>query len=158
MHSTKLKMATIGAILAMPLALATSCAGMKNRVMGNSGPKQTYALMPADRAPAATGIVEVGSTDDGNRELAISVEHLPRPSELDPKLTTYVVWIDPGEGEPMAVGQLKVNADREAEADFATPPFQAFDLMVTAEPSATPTKPSGMVVLQGHIYSGATGG
>src|SRR5262245_474763 len=99
MHRIKLMVAAF-AILAVPLALA-SCSSTQ-KIMGGT-PKQTYALMPAERTPAATGVVQVGSTDDGNKELGIKVEHMPRPSELDSRLTTYVVWVDAGKGQPIPV-------------------------------------------------------
>ncbi len=147
MQCTKLKVAAIGAVL----AVATGC-GTMSRVTGG-GATQTYALMPAENTPAATGIVKIGETDDMNKELNIKVQHLPRPAELDPSLTTYMVWIDAGKGrDPIPVGQLQINKDREASAKFATP-FSTFDLMVTAEPSATPSEPSNFVVLQGRVYS-----
>jgi hypothetical protein len=145
-----IKMAALGAILALPLTV--SGCGAMNKIRG--GGKQTYALMPADRTPAATGVVKVSSSDDENKKLDISVQHLPRPAELDPSLTTYVVWIDPGQGhDPIPVGQLQIDKDREAKEAFTTP-FSQFDLMVTAERNATPAKPSDNVVLEGRIYTG----
>src|SRR3954464_1983138 len=108
MQKSKLKMAAFGAILAAPLMIG-GCGAM-NRISGVGGEKQTYALMPADRVPAAMGTVKVSTTDDENKKLDIKVQHLPRPAELDPSLTTYVVWIDPGKGhEAFPVGQLQID-------------------------------------------------
>jgi hypothetical protein len=87
--------------------------------------------------------------DNNNLVLNVKLEHLPPPSDLDPALRTYVVWVRPISGGPYQnVGQMIINSDREGELTTTTAHSEV-DVIVTAEASATPPEPSRFTVLQG---------
>ncbi len=110
-----------------------------------------YRLIPDPSAPAAIGEVTVRDKAGANNEVTIKVDHLPLPSDLDPALNTYVVWArPPGDREIIPVAEIEIGEDREGKAKLTTP-FETFDLLVTAEASATPEEPSEHVVLKGHV-------
>jgi hypothetical protein len=119
--------------------------------LGACASQESYTLRPGVRSPAAVGEVNVKTTKNDNQSLTVKVDHLAMPSDLGPSLNTYVVWIAPGRDQPpMPVGQIEVSKDRSGQIQVLTP-FKSFDVLVTAEPSATPPKPSPFVVLQGRV-------
>lgn len=112
-----------------------------------------YTLRPGDSTPAATGEIAVKQTKNDNGQLTVKVNHLPIAQELDPSLSTFVVWVDPGEQrEPMPVGQLQIDKNRKGELQVLTP-FKDFDVFVTAERQGTPEQPSPYVILEGRVSS-----
>lgn len=117
------------------------------------GAKADYPLSPSAKAPSAMGEIAVKTTDDFNQQTKVRVEHLPQPAQLDPSLQNFVVWLQP-EGtmgqEPINVGQLIIDEKREGELSFVTP-HRTFTVMVTAETTPTPMRPSEYVVLEGHV-------
>ncbi len=113
-----------------------------------SAPQQPLAARPLV-APGATGTISSKLDDNHNLLLEVKLAHLPPPSNLDPELTTYVVWIRPlSGGSYQNVGQLIMGSDREGELTTSTA-FGEVDLIVTAEASPTPREPSIFTVLQG---------
>lgn len=115
-----------------------------------AGPQQAVSMRPGEQTPAAMGRIEVRETKDQNNALKVAVDHLPIPSDLDPGLQTYVLWAVP-EGRPaVPLGQMQLDKDRSAELK-TTIPFKTADLLVTAESTPVPQKPSQHVVLRGHI-------
>ena len=115
-----------------------------------------YAMQGNDAAPAATGPVRASRTDNNNQELRIEVAHLPQPERLHPSLSTYVVWgrQPSGDATAMNLGQLSIDEDREGMLRVVTP-FPELDIMVTAESSSTPDRPSEFVILEGQIIGQA---
>jgi hypothetical protein len=114
----------------------------------------SFKLSPTERAPAATGTVSA-SQGKGNTNLEIKLEHMARPSDLAPGLTTYVAWVVPGEGKaPVPVAKLLPDKKKNAQVRASTP-FQGFSILVTAETTGTPATPSQYVVLRGAVDASA---
>jgi len=100
-------------------------------------------------APGATGYVNSDVDDNGNLMLEVELQHLPPPGDLDPTLTTYVVWIRPTSGAGFQnLGQLVLDSNRRGSLTTSTP-YSSVEVVVTAEASPTPAEPSRFTVLQG---------
>jgi hypothetical protein len=101
-------------------------------------------LKPAQSVPAAKGEVKAKEGDNGNTLIEVKVEHLAPAKALQDTASTYVVWVRPRTGStvPQNVGALSVNDQREGSLETVTP-LEEFDLLVTPEPSASVTEPSG---------------
>ena len=100
-------------------------------------------------APAATGSVRVERRPDG-LALAVFVQQLAPPEDLKQGAAAYVVWAKPARGGPARnVGALALDADegvlRTAIAAEDT------SLIVTAEPTAQASSPSGEPVLWAYV-------
>jgi len=159
----KLQMTVPTALLAL---IAASCGSTRSelRPVAQSAPPvaqtpsntPTPAAAPAAArptrllvAPGATGFVNSDVDDNGNLALEVELEHLPPPADLDPTLTTYVVWIRPTSGGGFQnVGQLMIDSNRRGELSTTTP-YSTVEVIVTAEASSTPMEPSRFTVLQG---------
>lgn len=103
---------------------------------------------PGLLAPSATGSITTSIDSNSNTVLKVRADHLAQPANLDPSLTTYVVWIRPRVGgDFMNVGQLAMSTDRDGALQTSTP-HTNFDVLVTAETTATAPQPSKFVVLQ----------
>ncbi len=110
-----------------------------------AAPAPTRSLV----APGAAGFVNSDVDDNGNLVLEVELDHLPPPMDLDPMLTTYVVWIRPVSGGGFQnVGQLVIDNNRHGELTTTTP-YGMVEVIVTGEASATPAEPSRFTVLQG---------
>ena len=126
----------IGTLIVTGLS-ATSCAGSKQ-----------LRLSSSEGIPAAQSTVKVRTTENGNTEIDLVVEHLAPPERVDPNATIYVVWVR-GNGdnaEPQNLGALKVDKDLKGDL-VAVTPLRAFELYITAEPSQASTTPAGRKLL-----------
>ncbi|MDP2343535.1 MAG: hypothetical protein Q8O67_21425 [Deltaproteobacteria bacterium] len=111
----------------------------------------TTTLAPTNANPASEGKVRVSEGPNGNTKVEVTLDHLPNPRALDPTYATYVVWIKPDErGQFMNMGQVAINDEREGRLETITP-LHRFTLVVTAEPDATATTPSGAIMLRGDV-------
>ena len=98
--------------------------------------------------PAAQSKVKISSTENGNTQIELKVEHLAPPARVDPAATVYVVWArgnDDG-AQPVNLGALRVDDDLNGSITAVTP-LRAFDLYVTAESSQAVTTPTGKTLL-----------
>jgi hypothetical protein len=111
---------------------------------------KTFPLTSSQAVPAAAGKVEVKKDKNGNNELTIKAEHLAKPDRLTPPATTYIVWFQEHNGEPMSQGDLKVTKDLTGEFK-ATTRLSNFDVFITAEGDPTTKNPSGQVVLRAMV-------
>jgi hypothetical protein len=110
----------------------------------------TYSLAPQPSSRAAVGQVQVKEDKNANNKVTVTVDHMPVPQNIDPALSTYVVWAQPTGRPPQPLGSLNVGSERRGKLDAVTP-FDVFDVIVTAEASAAPTAPSDHVILRGRI-------
>jgi hypothetical protein len=111
----------------------------------------TVPLEASTRTPAATGKVKVSKDSQGNSKLAIDVRYLPKPNDLDPSLTTFVVWSVADQGARVRnLGRLNIDNDRRGSVTV-TSPLSSFRMIVTAETVGTVEKPSDYVVLSGYV-------
>jgi len=107
-------------------------------------------LTAASIVPAARGEIEVGKDHNGNTEIKMAVQHLARPEDLSPPMSTYVVWLQEQGANAENQGQLEINKNLQASFRTVTP-LKSFDLFVTAEPAATAKSPGGPEVLKANI-------
>lgn len=112
---------------------------------------ETFPLQHGHRTPAATGTIEFNKGEQGNNKVSIEAKYLAIPKDLGQNYSTYVVWLDPGQGRnPTPIGTLRPDKNRNAKLEVATP-FKSFRVLVTAESSSTPSGPSDLVILQGQV-------
>ena len=124
-----LRFATLFATL-----VVSACAG------GND-----YVVIGGARVPSTAGLLTVDA-DEGSSELELTMEFLPAPQTLSHKLTHYVAWILPTQGDPVRLGALHYVA-RERTASLSAKGIGVpYTVVVTAESSATPSTPSAHVV------------
>lgn len=102
--------------------------------------------------PAARGEVKLDRTDQGNTKVEVTVKHLAEPAQVQQGATTYVVWAAPRDAfaTPQSLGALRVGDDLEGKLETTTP-LRAFDLFITAEPSASVPQPSGNRLMWSQI-------
>jgi outer membrane protein OmpA-like peptidoglycan-associated protein len=104
-------------------------------------------------APTAKGKAEVTSRL-GHTEVKIEVKGLPAARQFGPLFLTYVLWAITPDGRPANLGEVVVNSSGEFKATVTTD-FQAFGLIVTAEPYFGVRQPSDVVVME-NIVRGDT--
>lgn len=120
-------------------------------VLLGAGCASTFPLTPSARTPAAIGSAKVSQDSQGNTDLAIKVNYLPKPVDLGSNLTTFVVWSVADQGARVRnMGKLKIDNDREGSVDLVTP-LSAFRIVVTAEENGSVEKPSEYVILNGDV-------
>ncbi|HVT07145.1 MAG TPA: hypothetical protein VHO67_06790 [Polyangia bacterium] len=103
--------------------------------------QQTWTLNTSPRVPAATGKVSVKPGDDGNQTLKLDVERLAAPPRVFDGANTYVVWLIVPGNAPENIGVLPLDDKLNGHLQTKTP-FRTFDVLVTAEPSPTATRPN----------------
>ncbi len=101
------------------------------------------------RLPRLTGEAKVKRTGRRNTRVELSVDNLPRASELGGVYTTFVLWAISPEGRADNLGEIKRSGSQffNSKLDVTTP-LQTFALIVTAEPHYLVRGPSRMVVLE----------
>ncbi len=120
-------------------------------VVWGSGCASSIALEPGAKTPAAAGSMKLARDSQGNTKVALTVDYLPEPNELDRSLTTFVVWSIADDGSRVRnLGQLWIDSHRHGSVDLVTP-LTKFRIVVTAEQSGTTEKPSDYVILQGNV-------
>lgn len=106
-----------------------------------------HNLLPGALAPAAVGEVKVKKDRNENEVLLIEVSHLPPPASLAEKNQVFVAWSSPDSENYTNLGQLKMGKDRSGELEAVTPAGN-YEILITAEPSATVSEPGPHVVLR----------
>ena len=111
----------------------------------------SLALQPGSKTPAAAGNVKLSRDSQGNTQLALSVNYLPEPFELNRALTTFVIWSIADDGTRVRnMGQMQLDSHRHGAVNLVTP-LTSFKLLVTAEESATAERPSDYAILSGVV-------
>ncbi len=124
-------------------------------------PRQTVAVTyPLDetvtvkfrgttRLPRLSGTAKVRRAGRRGTRVELSVDNLPRASELGGVYTTYVLWAISPEGHVDNLGEIKRSGSNFIDSKLdVTTPLQTFALIVTAEPHFLVRSPSRMVVLE----------
>ncbi|OLE50989.1 MAG: hypothetical protein AUG51_24775 [Acidobacteria bacterium 13_1_20CM_3_53_8] len=124
-------------------------------------PRQTIAVTyPLDetvvvkfrgttRLPRLSGTAKIRRAGRRGTRVELSVDNLPRASELGGVYTTYVLWAISPEGHIDNLGEIKRSGSNFIDSKLdVTTPLQTFALMVTAEPHFLVRSPSRMVVLE----------
>jgi len=129
-----------------PLLLAALILGL-----GLTACATTVPLEAGTRTPAASGKVKVSKDSQGNSRLNVDVKYLPMPKDLEPSLTTFVVWAVADQGARVRnLGALNINGDRSGSVSLVSP-LANFRVIVTAETAGTVEAPSDYVVLSGVV-------
>jgi len=99
--------------------------------------------------PRLSGEAKVRRAGRRGTRVELSVENLPRASELGGLYTTYVLWAISPEGHVDNLGEIKRGGSFIVNSKLdVTTPLQTFALLVTAEPHFLMQSPSRMVVLE----------
>lgn len=122
-------------------------------LMACAGPLR-LPLSGHDDHGSVQGLVTVEQVEGGDRLVTVSASELPPPARLNPDLRTYVVWFEPGEGEPIRAGELTYEPQyREGRLHAATP-LERFQLEITAERSGDAATPSDHVIVTQWVDEG----
>ncbi len=115
------------------------------------GPKKVQLSASPD-VPAAQALAKVSSTDNGNTNIELSVQHLGTPGRVRDGANVYIVWVraEGAGAQAQNVGALKLDSDLNGRITTTTP-LRTFDLFITPESSQTATFPSGPRVLFARI-------
>src|SRR5215510_12708119 len=99
--------------------------------------------------PRLKGEAKVRRAGRRGTRVELSIDDLPRASELGGIYTTYVLWAVSPNGQVDNLGEIKRSGSTfiDSKTDFTTH-LQTFALIVTAEPHFLMKVPSRMVVLE----------
>src|SRR5215217_5238309 len=99
--------------------------------------------------PRLKGEAKVRRAGRRGTRVELSVEDLPRASELGGIYTTYVLWAISPDGHVDNLGEIKRGGSVfvDSKIDFTTP-LQTFALIMTAEPHFLMKVPSRMVIME----------
>jgi outer membrane protein OmpA-like peptidoglycan-associated protein len=130
-------------------------------VMAQDVPRQTVAIAyPLDESitvkfrgttllPRLKGEAKVRRSSRRGTRVELSIENMPRASELGGIYTTYVVWAISPNGQVDNLGEIKRSGNSIIDSKIdVTTPLQTFALIVTAEPHFLMKVPSRTVVLE----------
>ena len=104
--------------------------------------------------PGAKGEAKVSSLT-GKTEISAHFDGLTPANGFGAEYLTYVLWAISSDGRPQNLGELELAGNR-ASLDVTTG-FQAFGMIVTAEPYFAVSQPSDVVVLQ-NVFTDKTSG
>ena len=109
----------------------------------------TLKFRGTTRLPRLKGEAKVRRQGRRGTRVELSIEQLPRATELGGIYTTYVVWAISPEGRVDNLGEIKRSGSQFIDSKLdVTTPLQTFALIVTAEPHFLVRVPSRMVVLE----------
>ena len=109
----------------------------------------TLKFRGTTRLPRLRGEAKVRRAGRRGTRVELSIENLPRASELGGIYTTYVLWAISPEGRVDNLGEIKRSGSVIVDSKLdVTTPLQTFALIVTAEPHFLVRGPSRMVVLE----------
>lgn len=109
-----------------------------------------FVMLGTPEAPSTSGYVEVDDADGGVSAIVV-LKHLHPPQSLSAEFTHYVVWMAGPTGSPRRVGVLSYDPDAR-EGTLAThSPTMQFTVTVTAESSAEPAVPDGLLVAKQEV-------
>lgn len=124
-------------------------------------PRQTVAITyPLDetitvkfrgttRLPRLKGEAKVRRAGRRGTRVELSLEDLPRASELGGPYATYLLWAVSPDGRVDNLGEIKRSGSSFVNSKLdVTTPLQSFALIVTAEPHFLMKVPSRMVVME----------
>jgi outer membrane protein OmpA-like peptidoglycan-associated protein len=86
----------------------------------------------------------------GSVEIKAQLQNLPPAIQFGSGYLTYVLWAITPEGRASNLGELLVNDDGKSDLTASTN-FQAFGLIVTAEPFYAVSRPSDVVVAENQV-------
>jgi outer membrane protein OmpA-like peptidoglycan-associated protein len=96
--------------------------------------------------PRARGKAEV-KRQAGRTRVKLEIRNLEHPQNLGSYYTTYVLWAIAPEGQADSLGELQPVGPGERDIEVTTP-YQAFGLIVTAEPHGLVRLPAPAIVAE----------
>jgi outer membrane protein OmpA-like peptidoglycan-associated protein len=108
-----------------------------------------------DLMPSANGEAKVES-ERGSIKIHAEFGNLARPASFGNEYLTYILWAISPEGRAVNLGEVLVGGNERSKLDVTTD-FQAFALIVTAEPYYAVRQPSNVVVLENVIREDTKG-
>jgi outer membrane protein OmpA-like peptidoglycan-associated protein len=106
--------------------------------------------------PDAKGDARVEAAP-GRTSITAHFQGLSPANGFGPEYLTYVLWAITPEGRPVNLGEVLPTGSKDKNEITVTTNFQAFGLIITAEPYFAVTLPSDLVVMQ-NIVSDKTQG
>ncbi len=107
------------------------------------------ALMPKAKGEARV------ENKNGRITIDAELRDLSGASQFGTEYLTYVLWAITPDGRPRNLGEVKLDGNKSRLT--VTTSFQAFGLVVTAEPYFSVTEPSDLVVLENVVAPGTRG-
>ena len=99
--------------------------------------------------PRLKGEAKVKRAGRRGTRVELSIDDLPRASELGGIYTTYILWAISPEGQVDNLGEIKRSGSTFVNSKLdVTTPLQSFALILTAEPHFLMKVPSRMVVME----------
>src|SRR5215216_3725516 len=99
--------------------------------------------------PRLKGEAKVRRAGRRGTRVELSVEDLPRASELGGIYTTYILWAISPDGHVDSLGEIKRSGSTFVDSKLdVTTPLQTFAMVLTAEPHFLMKVPSRMVVME----------
>lgn len=105
----------------------------------------------ADARGEATLQVKRGSTIIDAR-----FSRVPPPTRFGPQYLTYVAWAISTDGRPQNLGEISLSGSEKGKLSASTS-FQAFAIIVTAEPYYAVSQPSDIVVMENEVLPDTVG-
>jgi outer membrane protein OmpA-like peptidoglycan-associated protein len=118
------------------------------------GGATTINFRGTELLPKARGEAKVESKR-GYTEIEVEFDDLQRPTRFGNEYLTYVLWAITPEGRAKNLGELVLTGTK-GKLNVTTE-FQAFGMIVTAEPYFAVTQPSNVVVLENVIRKDTVG-
>jgi outer membrane protein OmpA-like peptidoglycan-associated protein len=132
-----------------PVARTTAAVNYRPR-----GGETKIAFAGTALLPGAKGEAEI-SGEKGYMRIDARFDKLQPPTRLGREYLTYVLWAVTPEGRAKNLGEIQYD-DSDARVKVTTD-FQAFGLIVTAEPYFAVTQPSDVVVLENVVTKDTKG-
>src|SRR6476659_8789117 len=109
----------------------------------------TVKLRGTTLLPRLKGEAKVRRAGRRGTRVELSIDDLPRASELGGIYTTYVLWAISPDGHVDNLGEIKRSGSSFVNSKIdVTTPLQTFAMIVTAEPHFLMKVPSRMVVME----------
>lgn len=102
--------------------------------------------------PAALGETKVSKDNNGNSVIAIEVNHLAPPENLNPRRAVYVVWAQAPQGRTINLGQMIVGPNRIGKFRGVTP-LKEFRILITAEDIPAVSDPGKQEILMTDVFA-----
>ena len=150
--ASPLRLSIILSIILFALPFAYAQSDMPRQTVAITYPLEeavTVKFRGTTRLPRLKGEARVKRAGRRGTRVELSVDNLPRASELGGVYTTYVLWAISPEGRVDNMGEIKRGGSTFVSSKLdVTTPLQTFALIVTAEPHFLVRTPSRMVVLE----------
>lgn len=108
------------------------------------------ALMPTARGEAKV------ESKKGYIEIEVEFDKMNPAQKYGPEYLTYVLWAITPEGRAKNLGEILLDSSNRGKLNVSTE-FQAFGLIVTAEPYFAVSQPSDVVVMENVLRSDTLG-